>query len=261
MANNLFDLTGKVALVTGGNSGLGLAYARGLAKAGADVVIWGRNAGRNQQAVEQLKQHGGKVWSQAVDVTDENAVASAMAEMVNTMGRLDTVVVNAGVASRSNSICDMTSDMYHDLLNTNLHGAVYTLREAARHMVKRAEGGDPGGSIIICGSMSIFYGVPGLGHYAAAKGALNSLARTMAAELGQHRIRVNVVAPGFIATEMTQADPEVFKQIDAAVSARTPLGRSGTPEDLEGVAVYLASDCSSYHTGDTLIVDGGRFRS
>jgi NAD(P)-dependent dehydrogenase (short-subunit alcohol dehydrogenase family) len=184
-----------------------------------------------------------------------------MAEMVNTMGRLDTVVVNAGVASRSNSICDMTSDMYHDLLNTNLHGAVYTLREAARHMVKRAEGGDPGGSIIICGSMSIFYGVPGLGHYAAAKGALNSLARTMAAELGQHRIRVNVVAPGFIATEMTQADPEVFKQIDAAVSARTPLGRSGTPEDLEGVAVYLASDCSSYHTGDTLIVDGGRFRS
>ncbi|KJS08470.1 MAG: 2-deoxy-D-gluconate 3-dehydrogenase [Gammaproteobacteria bacterium BRH_c0] len=261
MANNLFDLTGKVALVTGGNSGLGLAYARGLAKAGADIVIWGRNDAKNQAALDTLKQYGGRLWSQSVDVGSEQAVIDAMAAAVEKMGRLDCVVVNAGVASRSNTICDMTSDMYHDLLNINLHGAIYTLRESARHMVKRSEAGDPGGSIIICGSMSIFYGVPGMSHYAAAKGGLDAVGRTMAAELGCHGVRVNVIAPGFIATEMTQADPEVFKQIDAAVSARTPMGRSGQPEDLEGIVVYLASDCSSYHTGDTLIVDGGRFRS
>ena len=150
--------------------------------------------------------------------------------------------------------------MYHIYPN-DTYIICFFLREGAKHMIARAKAGEPGGSFIICGSMSIFYGVPGLAHYAAAKGALNSVAKTMAAELGPYQIRVNVIAPGFIATEMTQADPEVFKQIDAAVSARTPMGRSGVPEDLEGAAVYLASDLSSYHTGDTLIIDGGRYIS
>ncbi|MAT50178.1 MAG: 2-deoxy-D-gluconate 3-dehydrogenase [Porticoccaceae bacterium] len=261
MSINMFDLTGKVAVITGGNSGLGLAYARGLAKSGADVVLWGRNREKNQQAVAALEAFGGRVWSQEVDVSSDTAVAEAMAAAVEKMGRLDCVVANAGIASQTGGIDQMTTEMYHELLNINLHGAMYTLREGAKHMIARAKAGEPGGSFIICGSMSIFYGVPGLAHYAAAKGALNSVAKTMAAELGPYQIRVNVIAPGFIATEMTQADPEVFKQIDAAVSARTPMGRSGVPEDLEGAAVYLASDLSSYHTGDTLIIDGGRYIS
>lgn len=261
MSINMFDLTGKVAVITGGNSGLGLAYARGLAKSGADVVLWGRNREKNQQAVTALEAYGGRVWSQEVDVSSDTAVAEAMAAAVEKMGRLDCVVANAGIASQTGGIDQMTTEMYHELLNINLHGAMYTLREGAKHMIARAKAGEPGGSFIICGSMSIFYGVPGLAHYAAAKGALNSVAKTMAAELGPYQIRVNVIAPGFIATEMTQADPEVFKQIDAAVSARTPMGRSGVPEDLEGAAVYLASDLSSYHTGDTLIIDGGRYIS
>ena len=261
MSINMFDLTGKVAVITGGNSGLGLAYARGLAKSGADVVLWGRNREKNQQAVAALEAFGGRVWSREVDVSSDTAVAEAMAAAVEKMGRLDCVVANAGIASQTGGIDQMTTEMYHELLNINLHGAMYTLREGAKHMIARAKAGEPGGSFIICGSMSIFYGVPGLAHYAAAKGALNSVAKTMAAELGPYQIRVNVIAPGFIATEMTQADPEVFKQIDAAVSARTPMGRSGVPEDLEGAAVYLASDLSSYHTGDTLIIDGGRYIS
>jgi NAD(P)-dependent dehydrogenase (short-subunit alcohol dehydrogenase family) len=258
VAQNLFDLTGKVALVTGANAGLGLGYARGLARAGADVVIWGRRADKNRAAVGELKKYGGRVSSRAVDVASESAVVEGMRAAVEEMGRLDCVVANAGFSSMVSSTTELSSEIYHQLLNTNLHGAFYTLREAARHMVERAKGGEPGGSLIVCGSLSIFAGVPGMAHYAAAKGALNSMTKTLAAELGPHQIRVNVVAPGFVATEMTQANPEVFKVVDAMISAKTALGRSGKPEDFEGIVVYLASDAAKYHTGDTLIVDGGQ---
>ncbi|MDB6060588.1 MAG: 2-deoxy-D-gluconate 3-dehydrogenase [Verrucomicrobiaceae bacterium] len=257
MAQNLFDLTGKVALVTGANSGLGLAFARGLAKAGADVVIWGRRADKNQATVATLKEYGTRVIAQEVDVSNEAEVVAAMADAAKQMGRLDCVVANAGIANMQPSTVDTSAEAYHSLLAINQHGAFYTLREAARHMVERSKAGDAGGSLIICGSMSIFGGVPGLAHYAAAKGALDSMSKSMAVELGPHQIRVNVLAPGFIATEMTQADPEIFKIMDAGVSAKTPLGRSGRPEDLEGIVVYLASDRSRYHTGDTLVIDGG----
>lgn len=257
MAQNLFDLTGKVALVTGANSGLGLAFARGLAKAGADIVIWGRRADKNQATVELLKQYGTRVMAQSVDVANEAEVVAAMAAAAKMMGRLDCVIANAGIANMQPSFIDTSAEAYHDLLSINQHGAFYTLREAARHMVERSKAGDAGGSLIICGSMSIVRGVPGLGHYAAAKGALNSLSKTLAVELGPHQVRVNVLAPGFIATEMTQADPEVFKAIDANVSAKTPIGRVGQPEDLEGIVVYLASDRSRYHTGDLMVIDGG----
>jgi NAD(P)-dependent dehydrogenase (short-subunit alcohol dehydrogenase family) len=258
MARNLFDLTGKVALVTGANAGLGLGYARGLARAGADVVIWGRREDRNRAAVDELAKFGGRMRSRSVDVASEGAVVEGMRAAVEEMGRLDCVIANAGFTSMAPSTVEMTSELYHQLLNTNLHGAFYTLREAARHMVERAKAGDPGGSLIICGSLSIFAGVPGMAHYAAAKGALNSMSKTLAAELGAHQVRVNVVAPGFVATEMTQANPDAFKMIDGMVSARTALGRSGTPEDFEGIIAYLASDAARYHTGDTLVIDGGQ---
>ena len=252
-----FDLTGKVALVTGANSGIGFGFARGLARAGADVVIWGRREDRNAEAVARLSAYGGRVVSRALDVRDEHAVTEGVDAAVEALGRLDIVVANAGIASQA-PFPEMSSDTYRALLDVNLHGAVFTLREAARHMVARAKAGDPGGSLIICGSGSIFQGVPTMAHYAIAKGALNSLSKTLAAELGPYGIRSNVIAPGFIHTEMTLADPAIGAAITAAVEAKTPLGRAGTPEDLEGAVVYLASDAARYHTGDTLVIDGGK---
>jgi NAD(P)-dependent dehydrogenase (short-subunit alcohol dehydrogenase family) len=257
MSNNIFDLTGKVALVTGGNSGIGMGFATGLARAGADVVIWGRRLENNRAAEERLRGHGHRVASRVVDVSQEAEVIDGMRAAVADMGRLDCVVANAGFANQA-PFTEMSAEIYHGLLGVNLHGAFYTLREAAKHMVSRAKAGDPGGSLILCGSGSIFQGVPTMAHYGMAKGALNSMAKALAAELGPHGIRANVIAPGFIITEMTQADPALGAQIAAAVAAKAPLGRAGRPDDLEGAVVYLASDASRYHTGDTLVIDGGK---
>ena len=253
MAQNLFDLTGKVALVTGANSGLGFGFAEGLARAGSDLVIWGRRADANERAAEKLRALGVKVHAQSVDVSDEGAIVAGVAEAIEAMGGIDTVVANAGIASQKPFI-DMDAQTYHGLINVNQHGVVFTLREVARHMVERGEGG----SLILCGSGSIFQGVPTMTHYGAAKGALNSLAKGIAAELGPHGIRCNVIAPGFIITDMTMADPAVGEMIAGMVAAKAPIGRAGQPEDLWGAVVYLASDLSRYHTGDTLIVDGGK---
>jgi NAD(P)-dependent dehydrogenase (short-subunit alcohol dehydrogenase family) len=141
-------------------------------------------------------------------------------------------------------------------LKVNMDGAFFTLREGARQMVKRALAGDPGGSLIFCGSLSMIHGVPGIGSYAAAKGALGAVVRSMAAELGKHRIRVNTVAPGFIMTEFMDGSPQAAA-IEAFFGERTPIPRAGYPSDFEAIAAYLASDASSFHTGDTIVIDGG----
>lgn len=253
MAENLFDLTGKVSLVTGANSGLGFGFAEGLARAGSDIILWGRRTDANARAADKLRTLGVKVHSETVDVANEAAIVSGVASGLAAMGRIDTVVANAGIASQKPFI-DMDAATYHQLINVNQHGVVFTLREVAKHMVAR--GG--GGSMIVCGSGSIFQGVPTMTHYGAAKGALAALAKGIAAELGPHGIRCNVIAPGFIITEMTMADPDLGKMIADAVSAKSPIGRAGNPDDLWGAAVYLASDLSRYHTGDTLIIDGGK---
>ena len=256
MAENLFDLTGKVALVTGGNSGLGLAFANGLARAGADVIIWGRRAERNAQAAQQLSAHGTRIATRAVDVTDEQAVIDGMAAAVAEFGRLDCVVANAGTATIA-PIGQMTGDVWHHLLDVNLHGVFYTCREASRHMAQRSEQGDPGGSIILNGSLAVFTGVPGLAHYGAAKGGLNSMSKALAVEMGAHAVRVNVVCPGFILTELAEADAEMTQAVVEMTKARTPIKEIGRPADLEGIIVYLASDMSRYHSGDTITLDGG----
>jgi NAD(P)-dependent dehydrogenase (short-subunit alcohol dehydrogenase family) len=257
LPENLFDLTGKVALVTGANSGLGFGYARGLARAGSDVVIWGRRADKNEEAAAALRAYGVRVFTDTVDVASEPEIVAGFARALDAMGRIDTVVANAGIAAQV-PFTDMDVATYRKLIDVNLDGAVFTLREGARHMKARAEAGDAGGSLIICGSGSIFQGVPTMAHYGVAKGGLNALAKALAAELGVIGVRCNVLAPGFIETEMTFADPELGKAIADMVAARTPLGRAGKPSDLEGAVVYLASDLSAYHTGDTLVVDGGK---
>lgn len=256
MADNMFNLADKVALVTGGNSGLGLAFADGLARAGADVIIWGRRADRNAVAVEHLRRHGGRAESREVDVTDEQAVIDGMAAAVAAFGRIDCVVANAGTATVS-PIEEMTGDVWHGLLAINLHGVFYTCREAARHMIQRSRAGDPGGSIILNGSLSVFAGVPGMAHYGAAKGGLNSMAKSLAVEMGPHEVRVNVICPGFIVTEIADVDPEVTRSALALTAARTPIKKIGRPEDVQGIVVYLASDMARYHSGDTITLDGG----
>ncbi len=256
----MFDLGGKVALVTGGNSGIGFGFARGLARSGSDVAIWGRRADKNEEAAERLRAYGVRVLTDVVDVRDDTAIIAGIDRIVAELGRIDTVVANAGIASQV-AFVDMDRETYRRLIEVNLDGAVFTLRAAARHMVDRAAAGDQGGSLIICGSGSIFQGVPTMAHYGIAKGGLNALAKALAAELGPHGIRCNVIAPGFIETEMTFADPAVGEMISAAVSARAPLGRIGKPADLEGAVVYLASDASGYHTGDTLVIDGGKLNA
>ena len=253
MAENLFDLSGKVALVTGANSGLGLAIAEGLARAGADVVIWGRREDRNAEAAERLRRYGGRIAHRAVDVSQEQEVIDSFAAAVAEFGRVDCVVPNAGV-SGVKPLEEMSGEAWHSLLAINLHGAFYTVREAGKHMKLRSAAGDPGGSIILMGSLSIFTGVPGLHHYAAAKGGLNSMSKSLAVEMGAYGVRANVICPGYIPTELgTRENTGLI----AATLARSPIKQIGRPEDLQGIVVYLASDMSRYHTGDTITLDGG----
>jgi NAD(P)-dependent dehydrogenase (short-subunit alcohol dehydrogenase family) len=253
----LFDLTGKVVLATGANSGIGLGFLQGCAKQHADVVVWSRRADKNAEALATLKELGAKrVHAEAVDVSDEAAVVEAFANTLRVMGRVDCVFANAGFHQRVESFADLSSTDYHALLDVNQHGAFYTLREAARHMRERAQHGDPGGSIVACGSLSIFHGLQGMEHYAAAKGALAAMIKGLAVELGQYGVRANMLAPGFIMTGMT--DPARAAAISERFAKITPLQRPGYIADIEGPAAYLASDASRFHTGDILIVDGGR---
>ncbi|MEE8428702.1 MAG: SDR family oxidoreductase [Gammaproteobacteria bacterium] len=255
MTRSLFDLSGKVAVVTGGNGGLGLGFARGIAKQGGDVSIWARNAEKSAKAKAELESHGVKVTVQAVDVSSEQAVVAAYDQVIADHGRIDCVIANAGLPPTSDSTLDMTTEDYHGLLSINMHGAFYTLREGARHMVKRAEAGEPGGSLIFCGSLLMFKGLSGKVNYAAAKAGIGAVIRCMAVEFGKYGIRANTVAPGYIKTGMTGSDDE-WSPVDKHFASRTPIPRPGYPEDFEAIAAYLASDASSFHSGDTIVIDG-----
>lgn len=253
---NLFDLSGKVALVTGANSGLGLGFATGLARAGADIVIWGRDTGKNEAARAALAGHGTRVFAQSVDVTDEAAVIAGFETAIAEMGRIDAVFANAGGSTPSEPLHTTASATFLDLMDLNVNSVFYTLREAARHMVARAEAGDAGGSIVITGSLSTLGGLAGMSNYTASKHAVAGLMKSAAVELGRHRIRVNLLAPGVIQTALLDNPDPIKAERIKAVAERTPIPRLGTPADFEGIAVYLASDHSSYHSGDVIVIDG-----
>lgn len=257
MAYTPFDLTGKVALVTGGNAGIGLGMAEALAASNADIAIWGRRAEKNAEAVETLSKLGsGKVEAWAVDVSDEQAVVDAMADTAAKMGRVDTVIANAGVGFGASSFIDMTTETYKKNMVVNLDGAFWTLREATRHMVERAKAGDPGGSLVGVASLAAIEGAARNQAYAATKGGLISMLKAIAVEHARYGIRANAILPGWIATDMTQGaqDNDVFQ---SKVISRVPARRWGEPKDFGGVAVYLASEASRYHSGDTFVIDGG----
>jgi len=256
MPENLFDLTGKVALVTGGNGGLGLGMAEGLARSGADVVIWGQNPERNALAEAKLAAYGGRVLVQRVDVTEEAEVIAAVAEAVAVMGRLDFVAANAGAGDHGCPFEELTTERWRSITTLNIDGVFWTLREACRHMVARAKAGDPGGSLLVMSSAATINSPARAQAYVAAKGAVATLIRSLAVEYARYDIRANAVLPGYIRSGMTAhlEDEERFNT--KVIQSRVPMKRWGDPEDFSGIAVYLASDLSRFHTGDRFVIDG-----
>jgi NAD(P)-dependent dehydrogenase (short-subunit alcohol dehydrogenase family) len=257
-SKNLFDLTGRVALVTGANSGLGFGFATGIAKCGGDVVVWGRRHDANVAAAERLAAYGGRVHHRSVDISDETAVRAGFADAIETMGRIDCAVANAGMFPTMERYHEMPAESWHGLLAVSLHGTHYTMQEAIRHFLARKEQGDAsGGSILVCGSLATKYGVPRIENYAAAKGALGPVVRCIAAEYGGDGIRANVVLPGFVRTQGATKETEADSPMTKTLAERCPIPGWGYPEDFEGIAAYLMSDAARYHTGDLITIDGG----
>lgn len=250
-----FDLTGKVSLVTGGNGGIGLGMAEAMAQSGADVVIWGTNAQKNAAAEEKLAAHGRRVASRIVNVANENEVVEGMRNALSTMGRLDCVVANAGIGG-SAPVMELTTELWRKVHGVNEDGVFWTFREATKHMIDRAKNGDANGSLVVVASTAGIEGAARNSAYGATKGAVMSMARALAVELARYGVRVNSIAPGWIATDMTKG-AQGNKVFEEKVIPRVPARRWGQPEDFGGIAVYLASDASSYHTGETFIIDGG----
>lgn len=252
-----FDLSGKVCVVTGGNKGIGLGMVEALAASNADVVIWGRKTADNDAAVKSASGLGtGKVKAWAVDVGEESQVINAMKGAEEEFGRIDCCIANAGVGRGAASFETMTLETWEYNARINSVGAFFTLREAAKSMVARAKKGDLGGSLVGTASLA---GIEGAGRnqaYAHTKGGLIAMMNACAVEYGRYGIRANSILPGWIATDMTEGaqGQEVFT---SKVISRVPIRRWGEPADFGGMAVYLASDASKYHSGDTLVIDGG----
>lgn len=249
---NLFDLTGRVAVVTGGGSGIGLGMADGLARAGASVAILGRSAARLDAAAEQLRTHGRPVLPLVCDVTDEDATTAAMHRVRAEFGALDSCFANAGVLGVPTPTLETTLAQFREVTRVDLDGVFVTLREAARQMIEAGRGG----SLVAVSSLGAFQGMPRHPAYAASKAGIASLVDSMAVELARYGIRANTVAPGWFDTDMTAAGfaNERFRE---RVLPRVPVRRWGEADDIAGIAVYLASDASRYHTGDVMRIDGG----
>lgn len=248
----MFDLSGKVAVVTGGNSGIGLGMAIGLAEAGATVNIWGTNPAKNAAAMEQLLAVRPSASALVCDVGEEAAVESAMQSVVERYGRLDAVFANAGVPAGSARFSETELQDWRHTMRINLDGAFLTCRAAVRQMLAAGEGG----SIVATSSLSARLGMPRGEAYSSSKAALLGLVQSIAVEHGKHGIRANAIMPGWIETPMTD-NLLGTERFDSRNLPRVPLGRYGTGEDFAGIAVYLASDASRYHTGDVIRIDGG----
>ncbi|HHZ62419.1 MAG: 2-deoxy-D-gluconate 3-dehydrogenase [Dehalococcoidia bacterium] len=249
-----FDLTGKVALITGGNSGIGLGMAEGLASAGADVCIWGTNPEKNAAAEKTLLALGGKAVAIRCDVSQEEEVQSAFAETVKIFGKVDSCFANAGAGGGA-PFQDFPTDVWKRVMGINLDGTFFTFRAAAKHMIDQGEGG----RLIGTSSTSAIHGAARNEAYAASKGAMLAMTRGLAVELARYKITANTIIPGWIETAMTA--PRVGNELfEDRVMKRVPVRRWGQPKDFAGIAVYLASSASDYQTGEEFVIDGGYTR-
>ena len=241
------DLTGHVAVVTDGNRGIGLGLAHGLVAAGATVAVWARDEERTAAACAEL----GRAVGVRCDVADEAQVVAAMAQTLGELGKVDSVFANAGVGGLAPFV-DMSLAEWRRVMAVNLDGAFLTLREGARHLVERGEGG----SLVAVSSVSAFHGAPRQQHYAASKTALLALVRGLAVELARHRVRCNAILPGWTETEMIEPGLANQRWVDAIIR-RTPVRRWGAPTDFGAIAAYLADPALLFHTGDSIVLDGG----
>jgi len=246
----MFDLHDKVAVVTGGNGGIGLAMAQGLAQAGARIAVVGRHPDKLQSAVADLRGRGAQANTCAVDVCDEAAVAGLMAQVVADFGRIDILVNNAGMSIRK-PVQDLSLDEWHAVMDTNLTSAFLCSRAAYPHLKLR------GGKVINIGSMTSIFGASFAPAYSASKGGIVQFTRATATAWAVDQIQVNAVLPGWIDTDLTKRARVAVDGLHDRVLARTPAGRWGVPDDLAGIAVFLSSRASDFVTGAAIPVDGG----
>lgn len=246
----MFDLSGDVAVVTGGNGGLGLAFCRGLVKQGSKVAIWGRNEEKNAAAIAELRDMGGDVEAFACDVTNENQIDEAFAKTINRFEKVDSCFANAGGSGYRGASHMTERQAWLDTIDLNLMSVVQTWKPVTAHLMER----NAPGRLVVTSSVAGLVGTGGAAGYSTTKAAVLGLVRALAVELGQAGIRVNAILPGYIETEMSLDTPQSFKD---GARRRAAIGRIGKLEDMEGVAAFLASKESDFMTGQNVVLDGG----
>ena len=250
MIKNFFDLSGRVALVTGASRGLGQYFGRALALAGADLVVTARKEEDTEPFASEIRGLGRKVSCLSLDVRDEASIRKMADDAAEAVGKIDILVNNAGCNVRKPTM-EITWDDYNKVLETNLRGTFFVAQAVARHMIPRKYG-----RIINIGSVTSVFGYAGIGPYCASRGGVKQLTMSLADEFGKHGLTVNCLAPGWFRTEQNKVLYENKKWVEY-ICDRIPVGRPGKPNDLDGAVVFLASEASEYVTGQTLLVDGG----
>jgi NAD(P)-dependent dehydrogenase (short-subunit alcohol dehydrogenase family) len=252
-----FDLSKRVAVVTGGNGGIGLAIAEGLADQGCAVSIWGRNAGKNAAAVARIQGRGGSAKAFLCDVSDRQQTERATRDTLEAFGRIDGCFANAGIGGSGRTpFVERTDEDWRQMFSVNLDGVFYAFQPIVKHMLERAADGDRFGRLVGTSSMAALFGTARNEHYAASKAALNSLIKALAVEHARFGITANAILPGWIDTDMSE-ELQANDKFMANAVPRIPMRRLGKPEDFAGIAIYLMSEASSYHTGDCIVIDGG----
>ncbi len=246
----LFDLSEKVAIVTGASRGLGQYFARALAKSGADLVITSRDLSSLTEFKQEIESLGRKALPVQLDVLSQSDIDNMVRMAINEYGKIDILVNNAGLNIRRPST-DVSQEDWDTILNTNLKGSFFCAQAAAKEMIKRKHG-----RIINVGSCTCVFGMEGIAPYTASRGAILSMTRSLAAEWGKFGITVNVLAPGWFKTAQNAVLYENKEWVDY-ITERIPLNRPGQPHDLDGTVIFLASDASEYITGQIILVDGG----